>query len=489
MPSHHSERGRAWPYVLLAVVLVLTGGGVAAYSLGHLDRWLCEGGTCESREADPASVPVTPAEPELAPVLAAPQSRPLDADRVQRAIAPLLGRKALGTHVGFAVSDLSSGEQVWSSGTGAFIPASTLKLFTSLAAMQTLGPEHRFRTTVLRDTTGEEQPSATDAAPTADALAPGPAKLVLVGGGDPYLTATSNAAARVSYPQQASLAQLARQTAKALQADGVTEVSLGYDTSLFTGPATNPTWEPSYITSFVTSPVSALWVDQGRDGWRRTADPARQAAATFAKQLKARGLKVTGVASTGRPVESEELAAVSSGTVAQIAQSVIEHSDNQAAEVLLRHVAIAEKQPATFEGGAKAVRDVLTGLGVDWEGNRVYDGSGLSRDNRVTLASMLQVVSTASELFDRYPIAGFNGSLATRFTDSGTEAGLGVVRVKTGTLSGVHSYAGTTATRDGTPVGFVIFTDRVPDRRTLDARTMLDRIAARLSACSCAASA
>ena len=485
MPSHHSERGRAWPYVLLAVVLVLTGGGVAAYSLGHLDRWVCDGGSCETREADPASVPVTPAEPEAAPVLAAAGSRPLDAARVERAIEPLLRRKELGRHVGFAASDLASGEPVWSSGTGTFVPASTLKLFTTLAAMRTLGPEHRFRTTVLRDSTGE-QPSATDAAPTTGAPAPRPARLVLVGGGDPYLTASSNAAARTSYPQQASLAQLARRTAQALKADGVTEVSLGYDSSLFTGPAVNPTWEPGYIASFVTSPVSALWVDQGRDGWRRSADPARQAATTFAKQLKARGLTVTGVKSTGRPVESEELAAVSSGTVAQISQSVIEHSDNQAAEVLLRHVAIAQKQPASFEGGVKAVRDVLTDLGVGWDGNRVYDGSGLSRDNRVTLASMLQVVTIGRDLFGRYPVAGFNGSLTSRFTASGTAAGLGAVRAKTGTLTGVHSYAGTTVTRDGTPVGFVIFTDRVPERRTLDARATLDRIAARLSACACA---
>ncbi|WP_262850109.1 D-alanyl-D-alanine carboxypeptidase/D-alanyl-D-alanine endopeptidase [Mumia quercus] len=486
MPLRAPEHGRAWPYLLLAVVLLLTGGGVAAYSTGALDRWVCDGGTCEPAEPAAAAVPDTPDAPALAPVLAAPASRPLDAAKVQQAIAPLLGRPALGRHVGFAVSDLTTGEQVWSSGTGTFVPASTLKLFTSLAAMETLGPEHRFRTTVVRDTTGEE-PSATDAAPTTGAPAPGPARLVLVGGGDPYLAKTSDADARAAYPKQSSLAQLARKTAATLKAEGVTEVSLGYDASLFTGPAANPTWEPTYISGEVTSPVSALWIDQGTDGDDRVKDPARHAAATFAAQLRARGLTVTGgVTSTGRPVESEEIAAVSSGTVAQIAQSVIEHSDNQAAEVLLRHVAIAEKQPASFEGGTIAVRDVLTGLGVGWDGNRVYDGSGLSRANRVTLASMLQVVTIASELFDRYPVAGFNGSLTTRFVADGTEPALGVVRAKTGTLTGVHSYAGTTVTRDGTPVGFVIFTDRVPERRTLDARAMLDRIAARLSACSCA---
>ncbi|MBW9209550.1 D-alanyl-D-alanine carboxypeptidase/D-alanyl-D-alanine-endopeptidase [Mumia sp. zg.B21] len=490
MRSRTSEAGRAWPYLLLAVVLLIAGGGVAAYGLGYLDRWVCEDGTCEARQPERAAVPDTPPAPALRPVLAAAPDPGLDAAAVQKAVGPLLGRKALGSHVGFAVSDLSTGKQVWSSGTGTFAPASTLKLFTALAAVTSIGAEHRFRTTVLHDTTGTGTGGSvtpgTAAPPATDAPSPAPARIVLVGGGDPYLAATSGPEARGSYPQQASLAQLARRTAAALKADGVTEVSLGYDPSLFTGPAVSPAWEPTYITSFVTTPVSALWVDQGREGWRRSAKPDRQAAQVFARQLRARGIAVSTVAKAARPVESEELAAITSATVAQIVQSVIENSDNQAAEVLLRHIALAEDQPASFAGGVKAVESVLSGLGIPWQGNTVYDGSGLARGNRVTLASMLAVVTSGSELFDRYPVAGFNGSLAARFTATGTEPALGAVRAKTGTLSGVHSLAGTTTTRDGTPVGFVLMTDRVPVPKTLDARTTLDRITARLSACTCA---
>ncbi|KAA1418033.1 D-alanyl-D-alanine carboxypeptidase/D-alanyl-D-alanine-endopeptidase [Mumia zhuanghuii] len=488
MRSRASEAGRAWPYLLLAVVLVVAGGGVAAYSLGYLDRWVCEDGTCAAREPEAAAVPETPEAPVLRPALtAASGSAGLDAAAVQRAVGPLLSRKALGPHVGFAASDLTTGEQVWSSGTGTFVPASTLKLFTSMAAMTAIGSEHRFRTTVVRDTTDSPTPTATAPTTTAPATpaAGAPTRVVLVGGGDPYLTATSDEEARAAYPQQVSLAQLARQTAKTLRADGIGSVSLGYDASLFTGPAVSPQWEPGYISSFVTTPVSALWVDQGTDGWKRSATPDKQAAQLFARQLRARGITVEAITPATKPASSEELAAVSSGTVAQIVQSVIEHSDNQAAEVLLRHVALAEGQPASFTGGVAAVEKILTGLGVPWEGNRIYDGSGLARSNHVTLASMLSVVSTAADLFDRYPVAGFTGSLATRFTAPGTAAGLGAVRAKTGTLTGVHGLAGTTITADGTPVGFVVLTDRVPVPKTGDARDLLARIAARLTACAC----
>ena len=288
----------------LAVVLVIAGGGVAAYGLGYLDRWVCEDGTCEARQPERAAIPDTPAAPVLRPVLAAAPDPGLDTAAVQKAVGPLLGRKALGSHVGFAVSDLSTGQPVWSSGTGAFVPASTLKLFTALAAVTSIGAEHRFRTTVLRDTTGAGSGGSvtpgTDAPPETDAPSAAPARIVLVGGGDPYLAATSGPEGRGSYPQQASLAQLARRTAAALKAEGVTEVSLGYDASLFTGPAVSPAWEPTYITSFVTTPVSALWVDQGRDGWRRSANPDRQAAQVFARQLKARGIAVSTVAKAAR---------------------------------------------------------------------------------------------------------------------------------------------------------------------------------------------
>ena len=157
-----------------------------------------------------------------------------------------------------------------------------------------------------------------------------------------------------------------------------------------------------------------------------------------------------------------------SAPLAQVVQHVLEVSDNEGAEVLARQVAIAQGKPASFAGGAAAVREVLTGLGVDLAGDRTYDGSGLSRHDLLTPETLLSVIRVASSpdkpglrsVVADLPVAGFTGSLAYRF-QSGDKAGLGMVRAKTGTLTGVHGLTGTVTSVDGAVMSFVAIADRV----------------------------
>ncbi|MCO7241063.1 D-alanyl-D-alanine carboxypeptidase, partial [Aeromicrobium sp. CnD17-E] len=117
------------------------------------------------------------------------------------------------------------------------------------------------------------------------------------------------------------------------------------------------------------------------------------------------------------------------------------------------------------------------------------DGSGLSRANRIapaTLAGVLRAASaraaTAPLLAD-LPVGGFTGTLANRFgTDS---AGRGLVRAKTGTLTGVHSLAGYVTNRDGTPLVFAVMTDDTEDVNPFVTQAAVDDVAAALAGCSC----
>jgi serine-type D-Ala-D-Ala carboxypeptidase/endopeptidase (penicillin-binding protein 4) len=89
-----------------------------------------------------------------------------------------------------------------------------------------------------------------------------------------------------------------------------------------------------------------------------------------------------------------------------------------------------------------------------------------------------------ASLFGGLPVAGWSGTLRTRFvTPDPNQIGQGVVRAKTGTLSGVNTMAGELITKDGRLLVFAIMANGSGDAVT--ARAALDRVAAKLVSCGC----
>ena len=402
---------------------------------------------------------------------------PLSATKIRLALAAGLLDRRLGRHVVAAVAPVATGRPVFTVGRGRIIPASTTKLLTAAAALATLGPDHTFATSVV--------------------AGPGRGSVVLVGGGDPFLAGRPATAAerRTTYPPRADVVTLARRTAAALRRDGVRRVRVGYDDSLFSGPVGSPGWEPHYLPEGVVAPITALWVDEGRPaaGYGRVADPSATAAAAFAAALSRNGVRVLGGPREQRaPARAPRLAAVRSAPLAAIVERVLDVSDNEASEVLAHHVGLATGAGGSFAGGTRGVTRTLRGLGIDTRGAVLYDGSGLSRRNRLSTATLLGVLRVAASSDHPYlrpvltglPVAGFTGSLAYRF-DKGPPAGLGRVRAKTGTLTGVHGLAGVATDLDGNAMSFVLVADRVKVRHTLTARAVLDGLAGALGACRC----
>jgi D-alanyl-D-alanine carboxypeptidase/D-alanyl-D-alanine-endopeptidase (penicillin-binding protein 4) len=457
------------------VVLTLLATAVVVYRFDLGERWF----SGPDPRTDPASVQ-PPEGLDLPPagtvrlVSRLPKAVAADPAEVAAAVQPLLRRSALGPHFGTMVTDLTTGRPVHSRGATTVVPASTTKLLTSVAALEAIGPMARFRTSVR--------------------WVPEQRQLVLVGGGDPFL-AGSRSAARDAYPERADITTLARLTARRLRAMQVRRVRLAYDDSYFTGPAVNPAWPRTYLPEDVVPPISSLWVDQGRSstGEGFVDDPAAQAGEAFRAALRRQGLRVPpGVTRAVAPPEATDVAAVSSAPLGQIVERLIAVSDNQAAEVVARHVGLAERQEGSFEAGAAAVLEVVGRLGVPVAGNRLYDGSGLSRRNRLRTDTLAGVIGLSvdpdhpqlRQAFTGLPVAGFTGSLQYRF-DLGPRDARGRVRAKTGTLTGVHGLAGVADDVSGARMAFVVVADRVPVRKTLDARVQVDRVAAALGACTC----
>ncbi len=422
-----------------------------------------------ARSTSPSNPPTSPALP--APVLAAATAGPVpQAAKVAAKITSVKVSGVASSSYTGSVVDVGSGAVLFShNAKKAYIPASTMKLLTATAALSILGPDHRFSTRVVSPKSG---------------------RIILVGGGDPYL-ATKNPAG--TFPKRATVSSLARSTAAALKKKEVTRVSLGYDDSLFSGPRWNPTWLERYRDQ--VTPVSALWVDEGRvnggSPGPRVANPSRKAAETFAAALRIQGIEVSGVSPDTAKSSATKVASVQSMSLERIVQQLLMVSDNDAAEVVFRQAALGADQKATFVAGSRVVTGELTKLGVWDSTNKIFDGSGLSRQTRVSANTMVKLLRLDAQgkhpelrgVITGLPVAGVEGSLRTHYGDDQSAVGRGLVRGKTGTLSKVHTLAGFIRTRDGSLLVYAFLVNNA--KNDFNAVVWLDRASAALSSCGC----
>jgi D-alanyl-D-alanine carboxypeptidase/D-alanyl-D-alanine-endopeptidase (penicillin-binding protein 4) len=343
-------------------------------------------------------------------------------------------------------------------------PASTAKLLTAAAVLTVKKVTDRIATTVVTGTGG---------------------RIVLVGGGDPTLSGAKPGVAPL-YPGAARLADLAAQ----VRAAHVPIRGIVVDDSLFTGPAVSPAWAPEDVPSFYASAITPVLADGGKahpGDYGRSATPDLDAGHELAALLGRPGLPVSrGVAPTG----ARQLGRVESAPVGTLVDQMLQQSDNVIAECMARQVALAEHQPASFLGAAHAVRTVLQRLGTD-PGGGLVDGSGLAAKDRLSAAGLVGVLRLIAgptrpalhNVLAGMPIAGWSGTLADRYLSGASRAAAGLVRAKTGTLTGVSTLAGLVHDKSGRLLAFAFLTDGVPS--TYDADRALDVLAAELAACGC----
>ena len=155
---------------------------------------------------------------------------------------------------------------------------------------------------------------------------------------------------------------------------------------------------------------------------------------------------------------STELYTYKSHSLGEIVQPLLKESINLYGEAFLR----LNAAPGTFptnDAALEGLRARLASWGVASDGQQLVDGSGLSRRNVISSETLLTVLrhvaagGATSPLVAALPVAGTDGSLATRMTGTAAQ---GNVRAKTGTMSNVRSLAGYVTTRDGEPLAFVI---------------------------------
>jgi serine-type D-Ala-D-Ala carboxypeptidase/endopeptidase (penicillin-binding protein 4) len=443
---------------VLAVVAVLV-AAAALISGGHRAGGAQSPPPPAAVTAQPAVVPVG----DDAPI---PSSAGLT-----RALSLPVADPNLGA-LGGRVTDAETGAQLWQQADDVPMqPASTNKVLTTAAALLTLDRDARVTTRVVAaDQTTQ------------------PGMVVLVGGGDPTLSAAP-VGQESWYRGAARISDLADQVRRS----GVKVTAVQVDTSLFSGPEMAPGWDPADIQGGDIAPIESVMLDAGRiqpttvDS-KRSQTPALDAGRALATALSVDPAAVTTVPG---PPTGRQLASVQSAPLIERLRQMMSESDNVMAECIAREVAAAVRQPQSFAGAVNAVTGRLAAAGVDMANATLVDSSGLSVDDRLTATTLDEVVGEAAgpnqpalrPLLDLLPIAGGSGTLSDRFLDpADTKAAAGWLRAKTGSLTGTNGLAGVVTDAAGRVLTFAFLSNNAGPT----GRTAIDTLAATLRSCGCA---
>jgi len=363
-------------------------------------------------------------------------------------------------------------------------PASNMKLVTAAAAIQLLGPDFRFETTVAR---GPDD------------------SLVVIGGGDPNLSGRFF---------DGDPNRILRLLAHDVASRGVaTAPALLLDATRFDDEFVHPDWPTDQLDRWYCAPVAALvfndscWdvavypsgragaaarvevqpsllppalanhcrtgdrqiVHIGRDAERRlevrgeilptsqgvqghvtVLDPVLFFGRAFQAALAAEGVTVAGEPRRGTIADAKPLVVYRS-SLARTLSVMLTNRQNLYAECVFKRLG-----EGSFQSAGQAALRALVAMGADPEGLEIRDGSGLAHTNRITARALYQVLQAQRDqpIFVDALATGGEGTLRRRFRDLGTR-----VRAKTGTIRGVSALSGYVTGREGGRYVFVVLGD------------------------------
>ena len=410
-------------------------------------------------------------------------------------------RRAIGIHV----EELATGAPLFSHNADrTYVPASGMKLPIMAACLHYLGPSYRFPTLLL-----------VDAPPTGNGVIEGP--VFVVGSGDPSLNrhdmdfiADSLAGFGITevrgdivlddsfFEDQATdPAQVRRR----IRYKEPIESALGYhwnqvEVAGAPGTGDRPDVRDEGYGYYTVQNRMVLRNSgrpyilaqrrgtrqirlQGRilrNGKERVArftatEPALYFGYALKGKLVERGVRIAGEPRQGSvpdPREKLLLYRHESAPLTQVVEALGKYSNNWSAEQLLFALGAHRwGPPGTREKGVRATEEYLVGLGFPADSFSVDDGSGLSRENRLSARLLVAVVrdlyvqpELRTDFLCSLAVSGVDGTLARRLW---SEATLGRVIAKTGSLSGVSSLSGVAfpVAAENRALGFSVMTNGI----------------------------
>lgn len=342
------------------------------------------------------------------------------------------------TQLGLMVYDLSADSVLYSyGGKQALRPASTMKLLTSVAALDLLGSGYAFRTYLYYKGTISKGVLSGD--------------VWLVGGMDPLFDERDM-----------------RIFAETIHRIGVDTIRgrIMQDLSFKEEQLLGEGWcwddENPQLTPLLIS---------GKDEF----------ASQFKDELMKCGVFVDAPVSTGRLPKDKDVLLICSRSHAlrEVLEPMMKESDNLYAESMFYQIAASiGKRPAEAVHARQLIKQLLTRAGVTGVQYRIADGSGLSLYNYVTPELMIRLLRYAylkrdvmAALYPSLPVAGVDGTLKKRMTKGFAYEN---VHAKTGTVSGVSSLAGYCRSANRHLLAFCIINQGV--MKNADGRNFQDKV-------------
>lgn len=430
------------------------------------------------------------------------------------------------SHWGVLVQDLNTSEVLYEREPAKRVmPASNMKLFTTAAALEALGPDHRFETPIY----------VTGTTDTAGVLH---GNIYIVGTGDPSISGR--------YSDTPTTAILER-WADAISSAGITyiEGDIIGDDDIFDDQAIAGSWHVDYLSEWYAAENSGLAINDNcwdmilEDGevldllptsyynfvgiteltptsgtgnisidrkpgtneihLKGSANPSRPMkewgsihnGTLFTVTLLKETLEDRLIGVSGQAVDIDDMETSKAehlkknpGTrvythvsppLSRILAIINKPSQNFYADMILKVIGANTGTVGSFASGETVVKDLLTSAGANPAPFNMADGSGLSRRNYVTPQ---QVVSLLAYMKSRphfpvyeasLPVMGEDGTLKGRM--AGTAAA-GNVKAKTGTIGNVRSLSGYLTAKNGHTLAFCMIANNfyVPTSQATEAQ-------------------
>lgn len=204
----------------------------------------------------------------------------------------------------------------------------------------------------------------------------------------------------------------------------------------------------------VKAPTKGIYIN--------VSSPALYTGQVFKEFLLREGIRVMGKVVHGKtPPSAVSYLEFKSRPLGIIVYWLNKFSNNFMAEqICLALGAQVHGAPGTREKGLAVIRKHLLSCGVDEGSFSLSEASGLSRSNRLSASALVKVLTAAAhdftynaEFISSLGVSGVDGTLKERFTDSGAQRRL---RAKTGSLRGVNALTGYGVFPDGRVFVFAV---------------------------------